>query len=375
MLTDLWAEAMTKATIESAPQPTAEQQAEFEAFRASENGDTMGSRIFSVVGDTAVIEVEGTLTKKPSWIARFFGGGNTTYAEIAGAVALAEADARVKTTRMMIDSGGGQFAGLFDLLAAMEMSSKPIVASVNGMAASAAYAIAASASRIEATSKAARFGSIGVALEVPTSGGSKSFTSTAAPRKRPDPSTEEGQKYIVEELDDLHAIFVDSIAAGRKTSVSKVNSDFGEGGMFLAEKALARGMIDEVVTSGSSTKPSQVESMTLDQLRAEHPEVYQAAVAIGQKQERERVEAHLEAGEAYAALPIAVEAIKEGAELNSKFTAKYLAAFAKKQELNAHVVDSGDNKLDSNQQVKKNRGDETLEAMLTMTNRTMEDLK
>lgn len=70
--------------------------------------------------------------------------------------------------------------------------------------------------------------------------------------------------------------------------------------------------------------------MTLEELRAQHPEHCKALVAEGVKQgeasERDRVCAHLTLGEASGDLQTAFEAIKSGTAMTATLQAKYMAA-------------------------------------------------
>jgi len=206
-------------------------------------------RNLNVAGDVAEITVEGILTETPDFFAWLFGGGNTTYASIRQAVALADADPGVKKVVFKINSPGGEVNGLFDTLGAIEASKKPSSVTAS-FAASAAYAIAATGGKITATNAAVQFGSIGVAVSFFHMEEVIDITSTEAPNKRPDPSTPEGKAVIIEHLDALHAIFADAIARGRGTTVSNVNKTFGRGGILLSAEARRRGMIDRVAKTG-----------------------------------------------------------------------------------------------------------------------------
>jgi len=76
----------------------------------------------------------------------------------------ADADPNISGIVLVIDSPGGQASGT-DLLAdAIRSASKPVVAYVEGLAASAAYWIASAADRIIASSEMDRVGSIGTML-------------------------------------------------------------------------------------------------------------------------------------------------------------------------------------------------------------------
>ena len=278
--------------------PTALQQQEFEASYYAEDGGP-GSRILSIAGDQAETAIHGVLTDSPNLMARLFGGGNTTYAEIQAALTTAENNDAVKGHTLDIKSPGGSIMGLFNLLAFMDTLKKPVTARVNGLAASAAYAIAAKADKIVATNKADRFGSIGVMAKFYTYEDEVVLRSDQAPLKNPDPKTEE--------VSAMHELFAEEIATGRNTTVENVNAEFGRGGTFLAEEALKRGMIDEIsggtsaVSVGSSSKPVTAQrgaeqedmSMDLGTLKAQHPDVYSAAVQVGTDQAYDSVNAHL----------------------------------------------------------------------------------
>ncbi|MCK5235959.1 MAG: S49 family peptidase, partial [Deltaproteobacteria bacterium] len=165
---------------------TAEQQAKhLEAL----SGVTPG--IMSVAGDKADIAIRGVLTASPNIFAMFLGGGNTTYPDIIASIAAAEQDDAVSEIILSIDSPGGDISGLFDTLAAIRATTKPVKAVVLNTAASAAYAIAAQADEIVASNRATRVGSIGIAVSVHVSENRVDIASTNAPKKRPDVTTAE----------------------------------------------------------------------------------------------------------------------------------------------------------------------------------------
>lgn len=334
--------AAVKQAIEQAQRdgvmPTAEQQARYEARLGMDEG--AAPRILSIAGDTATISVSGVITKSPSFFAMLFGGGNVTYPEIVGALAEADKNEHVKQGVMKMDSPGGHVDGLFDALAAMEMFSKPLKVVVQNQAASAAYALAAQGDEIVAENRAVRVGGIGVAASFTAFDEKVDIASTKAPKKRPDVRTEEGKDIVREELDALHELFVEEIASGRNTTPDTVNAEFGQGATLLAEEALRRGMIDSIAATSlrviNSTKSTttarsgggnlETRPMDLKTLQAQHPDVYEAAVQHGVTQERDRVSAHLEMGEAANAFDIAVKAIKDGEDYTAKHMAVYNAA-------------------------------------------------
>lgn len=333
---------------------TAEQQAEFEARIASTSAT--GSPLLTIAGDQAEIAIKGVLTAQPDFFAAFFGGGNTVYSDIISALAEAEANDSIKQVTLAIDSPGGKVDGMFDAVDAIKNFSKPIKTVVSGMMASAAFALGASVSgEIVAAGRATMIGSVGVAVSMPVSDGVVTLTSTAAPKKRPDVRTEEGKAAVREQLDAIHGLYAEVIADGRGVSVETVNAEFGQGATLLADEALKRGMIDSVAgpslkvvnpkpTASKGGAKVEAQNMDLNKLKAEHPDVYAAAVAEGEEkgveQERKRAKAHLTLGEASGAIDIAVAAVKEGKDVDVEIQAEYTAAGMKRTMIEARDQDA-----------------------------------
>lgn len=340
--------------------PTAEQLAAFEArFGISGNS---GPSILSISGNRANVEITGVLTKKPNWMAAIFGGGNTTYGDIISAIATAEANPDVKAIDLIMDTPGGAIDGMFDAMATISGAEKPVHSIVSNLAASAGFALASQANKIIAAGPFSVVGSIGVVAQFWVREDIATVTSTEAPDKAPDVSTDAGKKVVRAHLDDLHALFVEGIAEGRSAATGKkfdarrVNKNFGRGSVVLAAEALEKGMIDEIsgekssVGTGSAQaaapvetaeggKDTEVKSMDLQKLKSDHPDVYTQAVEIGRTEERGRVEAHLILGKQSGAMEIAITAITEGTELTPKVQAQYMAAGMNKADTDKVTVD------------------------------------
>lgn len=303
-----------------------------------------------IVGREAVIPVEGVLTEKRDWFAAWFGGGNTTYPDIKQAIAEANGSPEIDGITMVYGyTPGGNVTGLFPTMDAIRDSSKPVKAVVRSGAMSAAYGLASQAGELVADNRGTMLGSVGVAMDtfVYTGGGVEevSIASTEAPDKRPNLLTEEGKAVVRKELDAIHEPFVESIAAGRKTTAKKVNANFGRGAVVLAEQALESGMIDSIglpqtqsATAAATTK--EVGSMDLKTLMAEHPAVYAEAVEVGKAEERDRVGAHLKMAEASGDMDTAVKAIGDGSGMTATLLATYSAAGMNR---NAVAARTGDN--------------------------------
>ena len=295
-----------------------------------------GVRGLTVAGDTAAIEIRGVLTGAPDFFGRMF-GGNTVYQDIRTAIAAAEADPAVNTIEFDIASPGGEasaeWQATMDAIAAI---AKPTRAFVRDRALSAAYGLASQADEIVAANDMASVGSVGVVatLRNPEMSSLVQVTSSNAPDKRPDPTTEEGKAVIRREIDQIEAKFTQMIATGREVSEADVRDNFGRGATVLARMGLKNGMIDSIsqnsTPQSTDNPPPTGATMDLKTLEAEHPAVYAAAVATGVEQgvsqERERVTAHLELGASSGANDIAIAAIKDGTEHSATMNAKYTAA-------------------------------------------------
>jgi len=272
----------------------------------------------------------------------FFGGGNTTYENILSGLALAASDDSVDQVTLNIDSPGGQVDGMFDVMAALESFPKPVTARAKN-ANSAAFGIAAMAQTIEATGPASTFGSIGVAASIYVSDRVVDITSTEAPDKRPDASTEEGKAVIRRHLDAIHDLFVDGIARGRGVSTAKVNKDFGRGAVLLAGEAQRLGMINSIAGEAQPRRPAGTRAandgnpktnekvvMSLEELKAQHPNLCSQLVAEGRAEgttaERQRVNAHLTMGQSSGDLDTAYAAIEGGLGMTVDLQAKYMSA-------------------------------------------------
>jgi ClpP class serine protease len=257
----------------------------------------------AIAGDVAQITVDGLLTPQPDWLAWFL-FGNTAYSEIREALAAAEMNPAVKRVEWAFSSPGGMVDGFFETIAAIESSGKPSSVRAS-MACSAAYGLAAMAGPIEATSPASEFGSVGIVRTYYADGPAAQelaidVTSTAAPNKRPDVRTPEGQAVVRSELDVQHELLVDAIARGRSrsgspTTANDVNAKFGRGGSVFAEGAKAAGMIDKVPPRTAQTSRSS--KATLPSIRTD---AVALAELFGAKRDDETEDQYVERFAAFA---------------------------------------------------------------------------
>lgn len=304
-------------------------QAEAEQRDASHRDGQLPAGM-SVAGNTAEIRVEGVLTKRPDFWAKYFMGGNTTYSSIRNALAVAGASPEITDVVLKIDSPGGNAEGLIELLETIgqfrQYSGKRLRARADN-AQSAAYGIAAAAGNIEATGRGATFGSIGTAVSYYLSPNVVTLTNTDSPDKRPDLATPEGKAVVVKYLDQLNHEFVSAIAQGRGVELAHVSSNYGRGASMTAIEAQRLGLIDTIATTAPRAVPSSKgPSMAERDQEAESRAAQDAAEKRGISQERDRVLGHLTMGEGCGDMSIALEAIRSGAAMTAELTARYMTA-------------------------------------------------
>jgi ClpP class serine protease len=285
--------------------------------------------VYSREGRVAAVRIEGVLSPRRDILSEIFGLGGTTYPEIQDAIRRAEIDPEVSAIRLDIDSPGGSVSGSFETAKVIASASKPVTARVGGQAASAAYLLASQAKRIEASGPASMVGSIGVAAGSHIDPQWVDITSTDAPDKRPDLSTEAGRQVIREQLDELHGLLVKAIAAGRGVTAEVVNRDFGRGRMMTAAPALERKMIDAASQNGDQIGAKidgGERKMDLQELKTQHPDLFAAAVAEGVAQEKARVASHLSLASRPGCQAIALKAIADGTAMSADLAAQYAEA-------------------------------------------------
>lgn len=197
--------------------------------------------------------------------------------EVSGATSLAMlqrdhilllADKSAWAIMLLIDSPGGAVSGIanFASRVALGATRKETRAFVMGSAASAAYWIASSASHIS-VDRTAVVGSIGVVAVVPKQIEADQdgmiyvdVVSSNAPNKRPDPQSEDGLGIIRSSLDAIAAVFVGDVAKGRGVSVTKVRSEFGQGGVLIGADAVKVGMADKVESQAAAMNALRLSS-------------------------------------------------------------------------------------------------------------------
>ncbi len=206
---------------------------------------------FKEAGAFAVVDVIGPLTQRGGW---FW----DSYEAIRGRVEAALASSS-EAVLLRIDSPGGEVAGCFEL--AEEIRSKAaaagkrVVAYVDGMACSAAYALACAADRIclPPTGGVGSIGCIKIAVDQSRMDQAMGLTFSVASsgKRKADgnphvPTSEEAIAAMQTEVDAMAGVFFDLVARARGMASEAVAGL--EAGIFLGAQAVAAGLADEVTT-------------------------------------------------------------------------------------------------------------------------------
>lgn len=219
--------------------------------------ERVASKFSDVKGNIAIIPIRGIITPKASIWSIFFGGAplNILNAEFDSAVS----DKSIGAIVLDIDSPGGSVFGVHEFAEKIynARGSKPIIAIVNSIAASAAYHIAASVDEI-VMMRSGEVGSVGVyAIHVDQSELLKkeglNVTILKAGKFKAqgmgiEPLTDSAKAEIQGRIDDYYSLMVADIAKGRGVTAATVKGGFGQGEIVGAIQAKEMGMVDRINT-------------------------------------------------------------------------------------------------------------------------------
>lgn len=217
------------------------------------------SRRASAPANIAVIPVRGIISPRMSMMGDISGPGGTSTEGIARDLRAALADETVSAIVLDVDSPGGSVYGVDEVSKEIfaARGKKPILASVNALAASAAYWIATAADSVDIT-PSGEAGSVGVyAMHVDMSkaveaeGMAVTFISAGDHKTEGNPYqplADDAKAYIQSRIDDYYGMFTKALARNRGISPEAVRKNFGGGRVLGASDALAAGMVDRIAT-------------------------------------------------------------------------------------------------------------------------------
>lgn len=224
----------------------ADRQGDPEALEARLGRPLDNTRAVSIRDGVAVIPVTGPIMRYANLFTRISGATSTQ--ELATDLQTALDSPQVRAIVLNIDSPGGEANGINELADMIYASrgKKPIKAYVGGTGASAAYWIASAADEV-VVDDTALVGSIGVVLEVAVKkdeAGAKRYTITSsnAPNKRPDVSTEQGRAEIAKTIDALADVFASKVARHLGVAAEQVPAMGDCGGLKVGTQAVEAGL-------------------------------------------------------------------------------------------------------------------------------------
>jgi len=266
-------------------------------------------------GRVAIVEMIGPVMHYNGGLMAWLFGFPSAEGMLAD-IQAAEDNPAVDSIVLHIDSPGGQVGGIAELANHIRTKiTKPVVAYVGDMAASAAYWVASAADTI-VTAPTAEIGSIGVVFTMRRRQDNTSeVVSSVSPKKRVDPETDEGRQAIQTRADALADVFVAQVCENRKLSAEQVTSIGGD--VVIASAAIQKGLVDEIgsleqVISdlNANKKIKGIKRMNLEKLKADYPDLHAQVMDSGRAEVQAKMDAALET--AKTETTAAVDAAKSG---------------------------------------------------------------
>jgi len=210
-------------------------------------------------GSIAVISMSGPVQKNDQFC------GPVGTATIGRWIKDAEANVNIDGIILKVDSPGGTVDGTEDLARTIKNAKKPIVAYVDGLAASAAYWISSSADEVIANGKTAMIGSIGTMIKladiqpVLEKAGVKFheiYASKSTDKNRVFREAIKDGNYtsmVNEILDPLNEVFLSSVKKNRTGKLSDKENVLS-GRVYMAEDARKYGLVDKIGSMDDAVK-------------------------------------------------------------------------------------------------------------------------
>lgn len=194
-------------------------------------------------GIVAVITINGVLFPRDNlftWLG--YGVALTTIQDLLAKAANAH---QVERIILNFDSPGGSVTGINELANFIKAIDKPVTAYVSGLAASAAYWLAAACNEIVCDATAV-LGSIGVVgIYRRDNGQSIEIVSSNAANKRPDPATDAGRLVIQQSINYLETVFIGALGTLRPV-LSESSILALRGDIVIGNQAVQSGLADSL---------------------------------------------------------------------------------------------------------------------------------
>lgn len=226
--------------------------AQIQALMPKDGRPLQQTRTVEMHGAVAVVPAAGPMFRYSNLMTEHCGATSTEL--FIKDLTTAAHSPSTKALVIQFDTPGGEVRGISDAAEYINKlqaeTGKPILAFVDGMAASAGYWLASQCAEI-VLSKTAQVGSIGVVSGYRVAKDSPEvmeMVSARTPGKRPDFSTEEGRDKLQQTLDDAAAVFIAEAAAGRNMTEQALLDACDQGWIVTGQKAVDKGLADRTGT-------------------------------------------------------------------------------------------------------------------------------
>lgn len=215
---------------------------------------------YRVSNGVAIITITGSLVNRGAWIGA--SSGLTSYEGIGHQLKTAMNDDAVHSVILDMQTPGGEAVGAFEIAAKVRelAASKRTIAVVNGMAASAGYAIASGATEI-VTTETGISGSIGVVMihadfsrQLDADGVTPTLIHAGAHKVdgNPfEPLSAQVKSDLQKEVSDFYDLFLATVAKGRGNRLTIEAARKTEAKTFMGEAAVDAGLADRIGTFDS----------------------------------------------------------------------------------------------------------------------------
>lgn len=201
-----------------------------------------------IINNVAVISVDGAMVKRGDFFSNIC--GMTSYAKIEKQIKTAEKTDGVDTIFFIVDTPGGDVAGVDNVGDKIFKSKLNTVTLYENLGASGGIWAFSASDKVYAT-QTTQLGSIGVitAINIESeNGNSIKLVSSNAPNKLCDVKDKKCLQKIQNDLNQYESIFFQRIERNRGLSKEQIINGFESGGVVMAEKALEIGFLDGITT-------------------------------------------------------------------------------------------------------------------------------
>jgi len=220
-------------------------------------------------GNVAIISIDGAMVKRGDFFSNLC--GMTSYAKIEKQISTAESTEGVDTLLFVVDTAGGDVAGVDNIGEKIFNSKLKTVTLYENLGASAGVWAFSASEEVYAT-QTTQIGSVGVvfAANIPMEDGTNKIqiVSSNAENKRCALTDKKCQEKIQARLDNIEAIFFERVGRNRGMTKEQIIAGFNQGDVVMASVAKEIGFLDGITTKDElllTLKKGEIEMTALEQ--------------------------------------------------------------------------------------------------------------